>query len=90
MLKRTKTTKKKSSNKEDLAKKAALGQHRQTCGIFVKQVVFHTVNHRGPLPLRELHSTGETIVWRDPGGSWACLPPVYDSVWNHTATGCYM
>ena len=30
---------------------------------------FHTVNHRGPLPLRELHSTGETIVWRDPGGS---------------------
>ena len=38
-------------------------------GIFVKQVVFLTVNHRGPLPLRELHSTGETIVWRDPGGS---------------------
>ena len=35
------------------------------------------VNHRGPLPLKELHSTGETIVWRDPGGSWACLPPVY-------------
>ena len=30
---------------------------------------FHTVNHRGPLPLKELHSTGETIVWRDPGGS---------------------
>ena len=27
------------------------------------------MNHRGPLPLRELHSTGETIVWRDPGGS---------------------
>ena len=41
----------------------------QTSGIFVKQVVFHMVNHRGPLPLRELHSTGETIVWRDPGGS---------------------
>ena len=40
-----------------------------TSGIFVKQVVFLTVNHRGPLPLRELHSTGETIVWRDPGGS---------------------
>ena len=34
-----------------------------------KQVVFLTVNHRGPLPLKELHSTGETIVWRDPGGS---------------------
>ena len=40
-----------------------------TTGIFVKQVVFLTVNHRGPLPLRELHSTGEIIVWRDPGGS---------------------
>ena len=48
------------------------------------------VNHRGPLPLRELHSTGETIVWRDPGGSWACLPPVYDCVWIHPATGCNM
>ena len=48
----------------------------QTSGIFVKQVVFHTVNHCGPLPLKELHSTSETIVWRDPGGSWACLPPV--------------
>ncbi len=23
----------------------------------------------GTPPLRELHSTGETIVWRDPGGS---------------------
>ena len=48
------------------------------------------VNHRGPLPLKELHSTGETIVWRDPGGSWACLPPVYNCVSNHPATGCYM
>ena len=34
---------------------------------------------RTPL-LEELHSTGETIVWRDPGGSLACLPPVYDCV----------
>ena len=40
-----------------------------TTGIFVKQVVFLMVNHRGPLPLRELHSTSEIIVWRDPGGS---------------------
>ena len=63
-------------------------QRTQTSGTFVKQVVFLTVNHRGPLPLRELHSTGETIAWRDPGGSWACLPPVYDCVWNHTATAC--
>ena len=52
-------------------------QRTQTSGTFVKQVVFHRVNYCGPLPLRELHSTGETIVWRDPGGSWACLPPVY-------------
>ena len=49
----------------------------QTSGIFVKQVVFLTVNHRGPLPLRELHSTDEIIVWRDPRGSWACLRPIY-------------
>ena len=41
----------------------------QKCGVFVKQVVFLTANHRGPLPLRELHSTDETRVWRDPGGS---------------------
>ena len=39
------------------------------CHVFVKQVVFLTVNHRGPLPLRELHSTDETLAWRDPGGS---------------------
>ena len=48
------------------------------------------VNHHGPLPFKEFHSTGETIVWRDPGGSWACLLPVNDSVWNHPATGCDM
>ena len=58
----------------------------QTSSMFVKQVVFFlvasswsfflTVNHRGPLPLREFHSTDETTVWRDPGGSWACLRPV--------------
>ena len=37
--------------------------------IFAKRVVFLTVNHRGPLPVGELHSTDETSVWRDPGGS---------------------
>ena len=37
--------------------------------------------HRGPLPFRELHSTGET-----PRGSWARLPPVYKC--NHPATVC--
>ena len=59
-----------------------------TSGFFVKQVVFLMVNHRGPLPLRELHSTGETIVWRDPGGSWACLPPLYHWECHHLATDC--
>jgi len=56
---------------EGLAKSSKKNSTRrtQTSGTFVKQVVFFTVNHRGPLPLRELHSTGETIVWRDPGGS---------------------
>ena len=47
----------------------AVVTHIYVCGVFVKQVIFLTVNHRGPLPLRELHSTDETIVWRDPGGS---------------------
>ena len=60
----------------------------QTSGGFVKQVVFLTVTHRGPLPLRELHSTDESRLWRDPGGSWACLPPVYVYGWNHRVTGC--
>ena len=78
-------TKKKSSDRKGPAK-SSKKQHLENCGIFVKQVVFHTVNHCGPLPLKELHSTGETIVWRDPGGSLACLPPVYDCVWNHPAT----
>ena len=41
----------------------------QIRSVFVEQVVFLTVNHRGLLPLRELHSTDETRVWRDPGGS---------------------
>ena len=58
------------------------------CGIFVKQIVFLTVNHRGPLPLRELHSTDDTIVCRDPGGSWACLRSVSDYVWIHHSRGC--
>ena len=51
--------------------------------LFVNQIIFLMVNHCGPLPLRELHSTEETIVWRDPGGSWACLWPVYCYGWNH-------
>ena len=59
----------------------------QSSGVFVKQVVFLTVSHRGPLPLRELHSTDEEFVWRDPGGSWACLRPAYDDDWISPACG---
>ena len=58
------------------------------CGILVKHVIFLTVNHCGPLPLRELHSTDDTIVWRDPGGSWACLRPVSDYKWIHPFRVC--
>ena len=47
----------------------------QTSGVFVKQVVFLTVNHRGPLPLRELHSTDEKNVCGETLGD---LEPVYD------------
>ena len=89
MLQRTtKPLKRRVLIEEDLAKspKKQHSEKTQTSGIFVKQMVFHTVNHRGLLPLKELHSTGETIVWRDPGGSWACLPPVYKC--NHPATVC--
>ena len=58
------------------------------CGVFVTQVIFLTVYHRGPLPLRELHSTDETMVWRDPGGSWACLRPVSNYEWIHPSRDC--
>ena len=53
----------------------ARGQlHRFLWDIFAKQVVFLTVNHRGPLPVRELHSTGE--IWC--GETLGDLEPVYD------------
>ena len=32
----------------------------ETSEVFVKQDTFQTVNHRGHLPLRELHSTDDT------------------------------
>ena len=48
------------------------------------------MNYCRLLPLRELHFIGETIVWRDPVGSWVCLPPVYDCVRNHPATYCHI
>ena len=41
----------------------------QRGGAFVKQAVFLTMIHRGPHALRKLHSTDETTMWRDPGGS---------------------
>ena len=71
MLKRTtKPLIKKTSDRRRLTKSSKISTRRtHTSGIFVKQVVFHMVNYHRPLPLKELHSIGETIVWRDPGGS---------------------
>ena len=106
MLKQNRTTKnwveeelskfpiKKEEKKKRKRKEKKKDTNRQSkCHVFVKQVVFLTVNHRGPLPLRELHSTDETLVWRDPGGSWACLRPVYHYGWNHpvrVAVTCHL
>ena len=45
----------------------------QTCGFFVKQVV-RRVNDRGPLPLRDLHSTEET---KECGETLGDHEPVY-------------
>ena len=88
MLKRTTKPLRRTVLIEEGLAKSSKKQHSENTesGIFVKQVVFHTVNHRGPLPLKELHFTGETIAWRDPGGSWACLPPVYKC--SHPAIVC--
>ena len=58
------------------------------CDVCVEQAVFLTVYHRGPLPLRELHPTDETWMWRDPGGSWACLRPVSHYRWIRLARSC--
>ena len=35
---------------------------------FSEQIVFLKVNHRGPLPWKELHFPSETIVWRSRHG----------------------
>ena len=87
MQKRTKPLRRSVLIEKDLAKSFKSSTRRtQTTGIFVKQVVFCMVNHRGPLPLKELHSTGETIGWRDPGGSRAYLSTVYKC--SHPATVC--
>ena len=85
---------------EDLAKSSKM-QHLENKDKwhFCKGGSFSNGESPRTLPLKELHSTSETIMWRDPGGSWACLPPVYhlftpclppvyDCVWNHLATGC--
>ena len=54
----------------------------------IDYVVFLTVNHHGTLPFMELHFTGETKLWRDPWGSWACLQPVSDYEWMHSPRVC--
>ena len=47
--------------------------------IFVKHVFFLTVNHRGPLPWRQLHSTGESLnsVAERPLGILSLFTPIY-------------
>ena len=81
MLKRTKPLKKKNWVEEDLSKCPIKKRKKKEKRIKdTKETVkmsrlckaglfFLTVNHCGPLPLRELHSTDETLAWRDPGGS---------------------
>ena len=70
--------------------------HRRS-GVFAKQagsnsklLFFYGESPRTPLFVCKFTRSDETIVWRNPRGSWACLPPVYDCVWNHPATGCDM
>ena len=39
------------------------------------------------------NSTDETLAWRDPGGSWACLQPALHYGWNHpvrVAVTCHL
>ena len=59
---------------EDLAKSSKL-QHLENKDKwhFCKAGSFSNGESPRTLPLKELHSTGETIVWRDPGA----LEPVY-------------
>ncbi len=89
VLENAKTLRRRVLIEEDLAKSSKM-QHLENKDKwhFCKAGSFSNGESPRTLPLKELHSTGETIVWRDPGGSWACLPPVYDCVWNHLATGC--
>ena len=55
---------------EDLAKSSKM-QHLENNDkwYFCKAGSFSNGESPRTLPLKELHSTGETIVWRDPGGS---------------------
>ena len=66
----TKLVRRRVLTEEGLAR-SSKKQHSENTGkyIFVKLVVFLTVNHCALLPLRELHSTSETMMWGDPGGS---------------------
>ena len=49
----------------------------QTCDIFVSKAGSFSYGESPRTPpspsVKELHSTDETTVWRDPRGSWACL-----------------
>ena len=57
------------THEQRLLQHHARGKTTQACGIFVKKVFFFflfQITADPPPPLRELHSTDETRVWRDP------------------------
>ena len=59
------------------------------CGVFVKQVVFLTVNHHRSLPFRELHSTDDnrSSVER-PWGILSLFTTISNYEWIHPSRGC--
>ena len=61
-----------------------------TCLQIPQSLAWQRLWHRSILkiPLKELHSTDEIIMWRDPGGSWACLLPVYKYQWVCHGQSC--
>ena len=66
-------------------------RHIYVCGIFEKQVVFLTVNHRGPLPFRELHSTDDnrySASVERPWGILSLFTTCSDYEWIHLSRGC--
>ena len=72
MLNKTKTLTTISQTEEGLAR-SSIKQHSENTDKWhlckAGMLLFFTLNHHRLLPLKELHSTDETMMWRDPGGS---------------------